>query len=314
MMGGICVELSQLRYFVTVAQMQHFTKAAEALNISQPALSKAISRLEEELGQSLFDRSANRITLNNGGKLYLSYVQQALETLDSGKTALQSQAERMSGSVSIMTSCSGLLQPAVRHFLTEYGQIHYQQYRYTSGLIAEQLEGGTADFAVTSTPLTSVKFSWTPLLRDELYVVASPQHRFYGRESITMAELQDEPLIVSNNLLTIHDIVVEGFAQFGMSPNIAYELNNPPLTEQLLRENRGLAFVPGVKVDPMPLDRAEVRDLIAVEDHPFRYEIGILKLRGRYQRPVAGFFAQFLQDWFAAPENRELDGRQTNVL
>lgn len=308
------MELSQLRYFITVAQLQHLTRAAEALNISQPALSKAISRLEDELGETLFDRGANRITLNNSGKLYLSYVQQALETLESGKSALQSQADSMSGSVSIITSCSGLLQPAVRHFITEYSQIHYQQYRYTSSLIAEQLEGGSADFAVATTPLNSVKFSWTPLLQDELYVVASPQHRFYGRDSVTIGELQEESLIISNQLLTIHDIVVEGFAKYGLTPNIAYELNNPPLTEQLLRENRGLAFVPGVKVDPMPLDRAETRRLIAVEGSPFGYEVGILKLRGRYQRPVAGFFAQFLQDWFAQPKNRELSEKVSNVL
>lgn len=308
------MELSQLRYFVAVAQLQHLTKAAEALNISQPALSKAISRLEDELGETLFDRGANRITLNNSGKLYLSYVQQALETLDSGKAALQSQADSLSGSVSIITSCSGLLQPAVRHFITEYSQIHYQQHRYASSLIAEQLEGGSADFAVATTPLTSVKFSWTPLLQDQLYVVASPKHPFYGRTSITMEELQHEPLIVSNQLLTIHDIVIEGFAKFGMSPNVAYELNNPPLTEQLLRENRGLCFVPGLKVDPMPIDEIEPRQLIAVEGQPFQYEVGILKLRGRYQRPVAGFFAQFLQDWFSLPQNREMTRTINNVL
>lgn len=308
------MELSQLRYFVAVAQLQHLTRAADALNISQPALSKAISRLEDELGQTLFDRSANRITLNTSGKLYLSYVQQALETLDSGKAALQSQSDRMTGNVSIITSCSGLLQPAVRQFLTQYSQIHYQQHRYASSLIAEQLEGGSADFAVATTPLTSVKFSWTPLLQDELYVVAAPSHRFFGRDSVTMEELGQEPLIISNQLLTIHNIVTEGFAKYGLSPNIAYELNNPPLTEQLLQENRGLCFVPGVKVDPMPMGDVEPRRLIPVEGHPFQYEVGILKLRGRYQRPVAGFFAQFLQDWFAEPSHRHLEDRVIYAL
>ena len=72
--------------------------------------------------------------------------------LDSGETALQCQAGVVSGNVSIMTSCSGILQPAIRTFLTENREIHYQQYRYTSELIAAQLEGGTADFAVTTTP------------------------------------------------------------------------------------------------------------------------------------------------------------------
>ena len=65
----VFIELMQLRYFVTVAQLQHLTRAAEQLRISQPALSKAISRLEKELGTELFDRSANRISLNSSGRL-----------------------------------------------------------------------------------------------------------------------------------------------------------------------------------------------------------------------------------------------------
>ena len=118
------MELMQLRYFVTVAQLQHLTRAAEQLRISQPALSKAISRLEEELGTELFDRSTNRIALNSSGRLYLQYVSQALSMLDSGETALQCQAGVVSGSVSIMTSCSGILQPAIRTFLTDNREIH----------------------------------------------------------------------------------------------------------------------------------------------------------------------------------------------
>lgn len=308
------MELSQLRYFITVAQLQHLTKAAEALNISQPALSKSISRLEDELGMSLFDRSPNRIILNDNGMLYLSYVNQALNMLDSGKTALQSRQEPLGGSVSIMTSCSGILQPAVRQFLTEYPGIQYQQYRYTSSLIAEQLEAGSADFAVSTTPLSSVKFSWTPLVKDELYILTSPDHPFRNREYVTMEDLRQEKLIVSNNLLTIHDIVVEGFARYGISPQIAYELNNPPLTEQLLRENRGIAFSPGVRTDPMPEDQVSLYRRIPVAGHPFSYELGILHLRGRYQRPAADLFTRFLLEYFSRPDASWQESSHARVL
>lgn len=190
--------------------------------------------------------------------------------LDSGETALQCQAGVVSGNVSIMTSCSGILQPAIRTFLTENREIHYQQYRYTSELIAAQLEGGTADFAVTTTPISSTKFSWTTL-------------------------------------------VEEGFSRYGMRPKIAYELNNPPLTQQLLEENRGIAFVSGLEVEPLPEARAKSRRRIPVERHPFPYSLGILKLRGRFQRPVAELLEQFLLDWFADPVNGQSHG-EINVL
>lgn len=272
------MELTQLRYFVTVAQMQHLTRAAESLRISQPALSKAISRLEEELGTTLFDWGPNHITLNRGGQLYLEYVQQGLQFLDSGKEALLSQSGVMSGNVSIMTSCSGFLQPAIREVITENPNIQYQQYRYSSDMIADQLEGGRADFAVTTTPMTSVKFSWDPLVRDELHVMLSSEHPLSRASSITIEDLKDQPLIISNNLLGVHEIVVEGFARHGLIPRIAYELNNPPLIEQLLKENRGVAFVPGLRLDPMPFGNTEFQRRVPVEDHLFAYEVGILKL------------------------------------
>lgn len=307
------MELMQLRYFVAVAQLQHLTRAAEQLRISQPALSKAISRLEEELGAELFDRSANRISLNSSGRLYLQYVSQALSMLDSGETALQCQSGVVSGNVSIMTSCSGILQPAIRTFLTENKEIHYQQYRYTSGLIAEQLEGGTADFAVTTTPISSTKFSWTTLAEDELFAVIPRENPLWHQDSITMEQLRDQPLIISNNLLSIHDVVVEGFSRYGMRPKIAYELNNPPLTQQLLEENRGIAFVPGLEVEPLPEDRAQPHRRIPVAGQPFPYSLGILKLRGRFQRPVAELLEKFLQDWFSDPVNGQSNG-EINVL
>ena len=306
------MELSQLRYFVTVAHAQHLTRAAEALKISQPALSKAIARLEEELGVELFDRSSNRISLNNNGQLFLQYVQRALLELSSGSDAVRSQAGVIGGSVAIITSCSGLLQPAIRDFLTEYTDIRYQQYRYTSELVAEQLERGSADFAVTTTPLSSAKFSWTRLVRDELYITVSPKHPFYDRESVSIFELQNESLIVSNNLLTTLGIIEDGFAHYGLVPKIDYMLNNPPLTEQLVDNCRGVSFVPGLRADPMPGN--SIRRLIPIREPAFSYEVGILKLRNRFQSQSSLLLEQHLMDWFSNPANYTRTSPETRAL
>lgn len=308
------MELAQLNYFVTVAQLQHLTRAAEALCISQPALSKAISRLEDELGVSLFDRSSNRITLNRNGQLYLRYVQEALESLHAGKYALETQASVQHGSVSIMTSCSGILQPAIRKFLTTYRDIHYQQIRYATSLLAEHLENGNADFSVTTTPLYSAKFSWTPLIQDELYVIVSPQHPFHRRDSISIHELDNVPLIVSNNILSVDDILSDGFSRYGLTPYIAYELNNPPLTEQLIQENRGVSFSAGLKVDPMPHRKPYAWRLIPVREHPFRYELGILRLRSRFRSPASELLEQFLLDWFSDSDNWVRTSQTAEIL
>ena len=80
-----------------------------------------------------------------------------------------------------------------------------------------------------------------------------------------------------------------------------------------MEENRGIAFVPGPEVEPLPEDRAQPHRRIPVEGHPFPYSLGILKLRGRFQRPVAQLLEEFLEDWFSDPVNGQSHG-VINVL
>ena len=307
------MELSPLKYFVTVAQTQHLTRAAEILNISQPALSKAIGRLEEEIGTPLFDRTPNRIVLNHTGIAFLEQVQEALRILEQAEESARLESGGLIGRVGIMTSCSGLIQPAIREFLLQNREIHYQQYRYNAGHILEQMEGGIVDLAVTSRTEFTSQCIWQPLVKDELYVITAPQHPFSGRESISFRELATENLIINNNLLSTHNIVTEAYGHFGLKPKIAYELNNPPLTELLLQENRGIAFVPGLPTEQKPGGSAGMRK-IRVEGSPFTYELGILKLKSHRQRPAATIFEKFLLEWYENAEHKPNPESRTNIL
>ena len=94
MLGGVNMELLQLKYFKTVAELGKISAAAEALYISAPALSTSISRLEKELGVQLFDRYAKRIALNAQGEIFLRYVNQMFDALECGKKELLQNASR----------------------------------------------------------------------------------------------------------------------------------------------------------------------------------------------------------------------------
>ena len=83
------MNLNQLIYFASLAQLQHVTRASEKLNIAQPSLSKAIANLEQELGVDLFEKQGRNVVLTRQGKLYLDYVEKALESLEEGRSALQ---------------------------------------------------------------------------------------------------------------------------------------------------------------------------------------------------------------------------------
>ena len=307
------MELSPLRYFVTVAQTQHLTRAAELLNISQPALSKAISRLEEELGTPLFDRTPNRIALNHSGMVFLEQVQEALRLLDQAEESVRLESGGVIGNIGIMTSCSGLIQSAIREFLLQHRDIHYQQYRYSAGHILEQLESGSVDLAITNRMDFPSQCLWQPLFKDELYVIAAPEHPFSRRASISFGELAGQSLIINNNLLSIHNIITEAFGKMGVRPKISYELNNPPLTELLLMDNRGIAFVPGLPTEQKPGSAASL-PRIRVEGGHLAYELGILKLKSHRQRPAAFILEDFLLNWYAEPTHLPDAHGRTNIL
>lgn len=295
---GDFMELSQLHYFVTVAQMEHLTRAAEHLNISQPALSKAISRLEEELGMPLFDRSVNRIVLNRNGWNYLRYVEAALDSLQAGRKTLEAQSDSRSGNISIYTTCSGLLQPAVSAFLTTHRELHYRQVSYASEHIAARLEQGKSDFALCVNQPISGQFLWKPLVTDELFVLVPPDSDLAGRKSVTLRELSALPLVLDSSLLSTHDILSAAFDRANLTPNVSYELDNAQLTLQMARAVGGVAFLPGLCRDRLPVENGTPWSLVAVEDHALSYELGILRLKNRFRTPASEILEEFLMQWF----------------
>ena len=292
------MELSQLHYFVTVAQMEHLTRAAENLNISQPALSKAISRLEEELGMPLFDRSFNRIVLNRNGRNYLRYVLSALESLQAGQESLEAQADSKSGNISIFISSSGLLQPAIQSFLTTHRDLHYRQVYYANQSIATHLEQGKSDFAVCIDPPLSGQFSWTVLAKDELYVLVPPTHPLAQQDSVSLQTLAKLPLIIDSSILCVHDIISAAFDRIGLTPSVSYELDNTQLTQQLVEDGQGITFFPGLHRAFLPTKNGAPWTLIPVENHALSYELGILRLRNRFRTPASEILEQFLIQWF----------------
>ena len=125
-------------------------------------------------------------------------------------------------------------------------------------------------------------------MKDELYAIISVDNPLSEQAQVTMEELKDQELIISNNLMSIHDIVEAGFDRYGLRPRIAYELNNPPLTEQLLEENRGIAFMPGLEVDPLPLNRPDCYRRVPVAEHPFPLFPWNFKAPGTIPAPGSG--------------------------
>ncbi|UUZ92796.1 LysR family transcriptional regulator [Paenibacillus sp. P25] len=147
------MESLQLRYFRTVARMEHMTKAAQELHIAQPALSKTIARLEEDVGVPLFDRHGGRIRLNTFGKAYLARVEQALNLLEEGRKEVSELAGLEHGSIHLATSTMDRLSEPLGEFLSLHPEVNFRITQASAKEMAALAEAGEVDVIFTAIPI-----------------------------------------------------------------------------------------------------------------------------------------------------------------
>ena len=216
------MELLQLKYFVELAKSEQLTRTAEKLYISQPSLSKTISRLEEELGVELFDRVGRNIQLNNNGKIFYKYASQALKLLDDGQKSLNAASHV--APLLVETSCPRFLSKVVTNFNQRHPDIriqtsvlHYAHHK------PDLLTRRQADFFVVSPPLFNSSFV-TEIISSERFFLAVPAgHRFAGRETIDLSEAKDEDFYAMSEEYSFRRLTDTLCEEAGFSPHIIAE-------------------------------------------------------------------------------------------
>ena len=210
------MNLFQLRYFVTLAKMQHYTKAAHELCITQPSLSHAISQLEVELGVALFEKSGRNTTLTSFGEEFLLCANRTLATLDSGVSSLQRSA-RGDGLIRL-----GMLRSLGVDFIP----------RLASQYLAAH-------------PEHEVRFTFdTGSTREDLVLIVPSQHPLAVKKSVTLAETLAYPQIYFSHGSGMRDVVDHLFSQINVSPQIAYETEEAEVIAGLAAQGFGIAVVP----------------------------------------------------------------------
>lgn len=216
------MELTQLEYFRVVARLEHITKAAEALHVSQPALSSTIARLEKDVGTPLFDRSANRIHLNASGRIFLRYVDRIYAELEQGLHEVLSSNDTEFGRINFSVFSSGIGLEPVSEFLYLHPHISMHHYIQTGTQAQEQLEAGHLDFAVCLWPIRSALLAWQPLYDDHLVALLSKQHPLARKQNIRLEELANEPFALLDSDPELRILIPQLCRQGGFSPTILY--------------------------------------------------------------------------------------------
>ncbi len=193
------MNLSQLQYFVKLAELQHFTKAAEQLYITQPTLSNAISKLEDELGVPLFEREGRKVHLTKYGRDFCGYASQALDCLEQGKALAKEQSGTHTGNIDIGTVYTiqdSYLPALIRSYREKFGQgpIVNMFQGLTSPLIVD-LEADRYDIAFCAFMPNHDDLSFTHVLSQSLAVMVHKSHPLASRQSLSLSDLHGIHLI-----------------------------------------------------------------------------------------------------------------------
>jgi LysR family carnitine catabolism transcriptional activator len=288
------INLRQLRAFVSIGRLGSFTKAADALHATQPALSAQIRDLEESLGVKLFDRSTRSVTLTQAGEDLLPVVDTVLGDLGSVVARARDVARRNTGRVTVaaLPSLSATLMPEV---VARMRALHPGIAIVIKDALAERIIGliraDEVDLALTSSPPTDPQLQFTPLLTDRMVAVLPPGHPLAKARIVKLVDLLASPMVLMDRDSSVRRIVDAACASIGRLAEPAYEAAYMSTAIGLVRAALGATLLPSSAAELRGAGDLVIRDLDAPR---IERELGILKQRRRAYSPAAEALVEVL--------------------
>ena len=246
------MDLYPLQVFLTVAAERSFSRAAERLLRTQPAVSLAVQRLEAELGEKLIDRSAKELVLTDAGLTVLDYARRFESLRQELENSLAELRDKSSGRLVIGANESTTLY-LLRHignYRRLYPKVKVQVRRSLSSKIPTELIDGNLELGVISYDPDDDRLVTKVIYTDSLVFVVSPQHRFADRESVSITELDMETFIAHNVVSPYREVVLREFQRHKVPLNMDVEMPTVETIRKLVQSNQGVAFMPLMCVGP----------------------------------------------------------------
>ncbi|MFC4306419.1 LysR family transcriptional regulator [Cohnella boryungensis] len=286
------MDLRSLRYFQTVARLENMTKAADVLQISQPALSKLIGNLEKELKVKIFDRTGKYIRLNEYGKRFLTKVDLALQTLEDARAELLDLTEEPAGTITIYIQVGSYLLPdMIGLFRRHYPEAQFKLLQHDQDISSYP----AFDLCISSLPFKIPGTDSIPLLTEEILLAVPCEHRLADRKSIRLAELSEDGFISLKPGKQLRATTDSLCHMAGFTPRIIYECDEPSMVRSLVRSGLGVSFIPSVTWGG---SQGSSVVLIPIEEPTSNRTIEISWYTNRYMTNVANKFKGFVQDYY----------------
>jgi DNA-binding transcriptional LysR family regulator len=236
---------------MTVANERSFSRAAEKLSRTQPAVSLALQRLESELGEKLLDRSAKDVMLTDAGRTVLEYARRFQNLESELENSMAELRDHSAGRLVIgANESTGLyLLSHIEHYRRMYPKIKVQIRRSFSSRIPSEIVDGNLELGVISYQPRDERLQTRVIFTDSLAFVVSPKHRLAKRNRVPISELGDETFVAHNVLSPYRDIVLRAFQNRGVRLNMDIEMPTVEMIRWMVEENQGVAFLPRMCVE-----------------------------------------------------------------
>ncbi len=290
------MEITQLEFFLKVVEEGSFSKAAERVYRTQPAVSTAIKRLEEEVGVPVFDRSQKTPTLTDAGEIIYDYAQRIIALRDQAREVVSELRALERGRVRIGANESTslyFLPDLILKFRQEHPRVKVEIFRHPSERLPREVLDRNIDFALMAFEPTDTDLEAFPVLKDELVLITSPEHPLAGRDSVSVKDLGRESFLAHNVKAASRKKVIETFAAQHTPLNISLELATIETIKRFVQKQVGIAFVPRMCVE----EELERGTLVAIPVRDLTYErvLWAVHRRGATHSHAAAAFLALLK-------------------
>lgn len=280
------MDLDQLRYFLIVAEQQNFTRAAEQLGVSQPALSRSIQKLEDELGQPVFERKTRAVSLTEAGTLLQSRAQQVITILEDTKAEITDDGQ--SGRVrlgAIPTIAPYFLPEVLRQFSEEFPKATLIVQENTTDNLLKNLTQGEIDLAILALPVSARYLDAEELFEEELLLVLPTDHPLVDKEKIRLSDVEPYPFVLLDEAHCLSNNIVSFCRQRSIQPVAVERTSQLAMVQELVSLSHGISMIPAMARQVDQSDRRIYRSFsgkkptrtVAVVWNPYRFQSRLIK-------------------------------------
>ncbi|WP_308747455.1 LysR family transcriptional regulator [Caldalkalibacillus thermarum] len=309
---GSQLDIKHIEAFVHVAKTGSFSKAAERLYLTQPSISARIKALENELGCSLFDRSAKAIGLNHAGRAFLPFAEEIIRHYQEGKLSVQNTNNVLAGELEFATvniASNYLLPQITKKFYDQYPYIKLCIHTRSSMEVLDMVLAHDVPFGIARS-VTHPKVENIPLIYDEIVLAVYPGHPFSSFKQISLKKIVNEPLICFNRGTADWALIYGAFKKAGVEPNIVLEIDNIEAMKQMVKQKIGIALLSRFTVEEEI--RTENICVVPIQDAlNIKRNLDLIFLKEQHFHGISQLFLTFLFNQFQKAEPKFLKGYAT---